>query len=322
MAQVLSEAPAGFSTSIGRAAWSVAPREPLQAWPRRAERLRRPGRPVPRQRVEVDGGAVAFAETGEGDVAIVLVHGVLTTLDDMVLALSDHLPRRRIIAFDRPGFGQSTRRTAGDAGVLRQAQRLNAALDALSVGSAILVGHSFGGPVALAMAMGAPRRALGVVSLAPLVTPELRLEHMLFGPRGIPILGGWISGWSHAGLDESLLPLLWRGMFLPQTMPRAVEADFPFALAGEAGAIARVGEDCLAAGPDLLALLARAASFEPPLHVLGGSADLVVNNLLHGRALAAVAPRGRFTLLPGIGHMLHHVAPDVVANAISALLPR
>lgn len=321
MADFMGQAPAGLPKSIGRPQLRVERHEPIDAGSCWARLLRRPGRPVGRQKIEVDGGAIAFADRGEGDVAIVLVHGVLTTLDDMVLALSDHLPDRRIIAFDRPGFGRSARRTSGDAGVLRQAERLNAALDALKIDTAVLVGHSFGGPVALAMAMAAPARALGVVALAPLVTPELRLEHMLFGPRGIPILGGWISGWSHAGLDEALLPLLWRTMYLPQTMPRTVEAEFPFALAGEAGAITRAGEDCLAAGPDLLTLLARAANFEPPLHVLGGSADLVVNNLLHGRALAAVAPRGRFTLLPGVGHMLHHVAPDVVSKAICEWLP-
>jgi len=320
MAETLGEAPVGLAKSMGRPELLVERREPIDAWSSRAPLLRRPGRPVERQKVEVDGGAIAFADIGEGDVAIVPIHGVLTTLDDMVLALSDHLPGCRIIAFDRPGFGQSSRRTSGDAGVLRQAERLNAALDALRIDTAVLVGHSFGAPVALAMAMAAPARSLGVVSLAPLVTPELRLEHMLFGARGIPVLGGWISGWSHAGLDEKLLPLLWRAMYLPQTMPQVVETEFPFALAGEAGAITRAGEDCLAAGADLLTLLARAATFEPPLHVLGGSADLVVNNLLHGRALAAVAPQGRFTLLPGIGHMLHHVAPDVVSKAIRELL--
>ncbi len=283
--------------------------------------LGRPGRPFTRQFVKTDDGAIAYARVGTGDRLVVLVHGVLTALDDMLLALADHLPGCQIIALDRPGFGQSPRRTGLDAGVLRQARRLNQALEALRLGPAVLVGHSFGAPVSLAMAMAAPDRFHGVVSLAPLVLPEARLEQLLFGPRGAPVLGGWLSGWRHAGVDQKLMPLLWRAMFLPQAMPPRLEADFPFALAGGAGATRWVGEDSLAVGPDLIALLAGAPRLETPLHVLGGSADLVVNNLLHGQLLAALAPRGRFTLLPGLGHMIHHVAPQTVAEAVAVLSP-
>jgi pimeloyl-ACP methyl ester carboxylesterase len=283
--------------------------------------LRRPGRPFARRLVETDDGPIAYAQAGSGDRVVVLVHGVLTALDDMLLALADELAGYRIVALDRPGFGQSSRRAGLDAGVLRQARRLNQALEAMKLGPAVLVGHSFGAPVALAMAMNAPERVHGVVSLAPLVLPEARLEQLLFGPRGAPLLGGWLSGWRHAGMDQTLLPLLWRAMFLPQAMPRRLEADFPFALAGEASATRWVGEDSLVVGPDLMALLAGAPSLEAPLHVLCGSADLVVNTLLHGQVLAALAPRGRFTLLPGLGHMIHHAAPRAVAQAVAALTP-
>jgi pimeloyl-ACP methyl ester carboxylesterase len=281
--------------------------------------LARPGRSYARRLVRTEAGPIAYVQIGEGCRNVVLVHGVLTAADDMVLALADHLPGARIIAFDRPGYGRSPRRTALDAGVLSQARRLNQALEALEVGSTVLVGHSYGAAVVLAMAMAAPQRVHGVVSLAPLVVPQARLEHLLFGPRGLPVLGGWLSGWSHGGLDQALLPILWRAMFLPQAVPASFAASFPFALAGEAGATGRVGEDSVAAGPDLLTLLMLAPTLAPPLHVLGGSADLVVNNRLHGQTLAALAPRGRFTLLPGVGHMIHHAAPQAVAAAIQAL---
>ena len=291
-------------------------KEGLSADPRSL--LERPGRALTRKLVATDDGPLAYVEIGEGDRVVVLVHGVLTVLDDMMLALAGHLPGHRLIALDRPGFGQSPRRSGLDAGALRQAERLNRALVRLDVGPAVLVGHSFGGPVVLAMAMAEPERTRGVVSLAPLVLPEARLEHLLFGPRGWPLVGGWLAGWSHEGLDRALLPLLWRAMFLPQVMPAALETAFPFALAGKAGATRHVGEDSLMVGPDLLALLARARGLTAPLHVLGETADLVINNLLHGQVLAAMAARGRFTLLPGVGHMIHHAAPRMVAAAIQA----
>jgi len=282
--------------------------------------LDRAGDGAVRRFIDVGGGALAYADIGAGDTVVVLIHGALTVLDDMLLALEAHLAGFRVIAFDRPGFGKSARRSVGDAGIFRQADGLNQALDELGVEQAVLVGHSFGGAVATAMAMARPKRAIGVVALATLAVPELRLDHILFGPRGLPLGGGAVAGLSHGGVDRALLPALWRAMFLPQSMPETMSSRFPFALAGEAGATSRVGEDCLASGPDLLAILAMAPLLETPLQILGGAADLVINNHWHGRVLAALAPHGQFSLLPGVGHMIHHAEPARVRLAINDVL--
>lgn len=275
----------------------------------------RDGREIARRFVEVGGQPLAYVEEGEGP-AVVLIHGALTALDDMVLALSERLrPRHRVIAIDRPGFGHSGRDRLSGAGVLRQAAIVAEGLDRIGVERPVIVGHSFGGTVAVAMAALRPETA-GVVALAPLAVPEWRLEHWLFAPRAWPGLGPTATSFAHAVWDPAMLPVLWRGMFLPQPRPEQVERDFPFALAGSARATLWVGEDCLAAGPDLLALLPMTRALSAPLEVLGGDADIVVNNALHGRLLASLAPKGRYTSLPGIGHMIHHAAPDQVVAAI------
>lgn len=276
--------------------------------------------PMQRRFVEIGGQPLAYAETGEGP-PVVLIHGTLTALDDMALALFDPLRRRhRVIAVDRPGFGLSGRDWFSGAGVLRQAWRIGQALDRLDVQRPVVVGHSFGGAVAVAMAALRPESVAGVVSLAPLVLPELRLEHWIFGPRAWPGSGAWLAATAHESFDQALLPVLWRGMFSPQPMPAAVERRFPFELAGAADATMRVGEDCLAAGPDLMTLLALMSSLRVPLEVLGGDQDLVVDNHRHGRLLAALAPRGRFTALPGVGHMIHHAAPERVVQLVGCMM--
>ncbi|WP_297509992.1 alpha/beta fold hydrolase [uncultured Caulobacter sp.] len=277
------------------------------------------GGEVARAFLEVGGHALAYAEVGQGR-PLVLIHGTLTTLDDMALALSDLLaPGRRLIAVDRPGFGRSGRDRLSGAGIFAQARGLWRGLDQLGVERPIIVGHSFGASVAVAMAVLRPAAVAGVVALAPLVIPEWRLEHLIFGPRAWPGSGDLLAATAHAGLDRGLLPILWRAMFLPQAMPPSMTRAFPFDLAGEAAATMRIGEDCLAVGPELLALLARVGALDVPLEILGGDSDLVVNNTLHGRLLAALAPRARFSPLPGVGHMIHHAAPEVVAAAVERL---
>jgi pimeloyl-ACP methyl ester carboxylesterase len=248
------------------------------------------GGEVARAFLEVGGHALAYAEVGQGR-PLVLIHGTLTTLDDMALALSDLLaPGRRLIAVDRPGFGRSGRDRFSGAGIFAQARGLWRGLDQLGVERPIIVGHSFGASVAVAMAVLRPAAVAGVVALAPLVIPEWRLEHLIFGPRAWPGSGDLLAA-----------------------------TAFPFDLAGEAAATMRIGEDCLAVGPELLALLARVGALDVPLEILGGDSDLVVNNTLHGRLLAALAPRARFSPLPGVGHMIHHAAPEVVAAAVERL---
>lgn len=278
------------------------------------------GHELERRFVRADEGLeLAYVEAGQGD-PVVLLHGTLTTLEDMTISLAESLAQRhRVIAFDRPGFGRSTVRRFLDAGIWRQAERLNAALAALGVVRPIIVGHSLGASVALAMAIQRPADIRGVVALAPLVLPEARLEHVVFGPRAAPLTGDLLQASARATTDRSLFPLLWRAMWLPQTMPQRVVAEFPFALAGRGDSSSRVGEDAMAAAWDLLALTAAAPRCEVPVRTLGGDRDLVVNNGLHGRTLAALMPNGRFIDLPGLGHMAHHFAAGRLAEVVEEL---
>src|SRR5205823_13253050 len=70
-------------------------------------------------------------------------------------------------AFDRPGHGHSDRPNHRDITVEVQAQMLHAALKELNVEMPIVVGHSWGGSLALAYALAFPKELAGAVLLAP-----------------------------------------------------------------------------------------------------------------------------------------------------------
>ena len=57
----------------------------------------------------------------------------------------------------------------------------------------------------------------------------------------------------------------------------------------------------------------------PPLEILHGEADRIVSPQIHSAALAQVVPHARLELLPGVGHMLHHVDPGRVTAAVERL---
>jgi pimeloyl-ACP methyl ester carboxylesterase len=107
---------------------------------------------------------VQVTERPGEDPAIVFIHGLPGSIRDWDNVQS-LLPERHLIAIDRPGFGDS----GGSPLTMReQADVIAEALKALSVERALLVGHSYGGTVALTVARRHPGAVGGVVLVAPM----------------------------------------------------------------------------------------------------------------------------------------------------------
>ncbi len=265
------------------------------------------------------GRALCYAEAGSGP-DVLLIHGTLTTLDDMRLGPMETLSRHfHIVAVDRPGHGGSDHDRLGDASPWARAATIRDAAHALALRRPVICGHSFGGAVALACGMAYPDEVAGVVAVAPICFPELRLEHLLFEARAMPLWGDTLAGAMGASLDPAMLALLWRAMFLPQAMPPRYAAEFPFALAGRPEQTVAEGENAVALWPGLARSALGYAACRVPVRVLCGNADIVVNTLTHGFPAARMIPNARFELLPGIGHMLHHFRIDAVEAAVRVL---
>lgn len=111
---------------------------------------------------EVDAGGVrinaAFAGEGQDATPIVFIHGFGGDTENWTLAMGAFAGERPVYALDLPGHGKSEK-TIADPAPAALAKTVLAALDALGVSRAHLVGHSMGGAVALASALAAPDRA-------------------------------------------------------------------------------------------------------------------------------------------------------------------
>ncbi|WP_162998194.1 alpha/beta fold hydrolase [Brevundimonas lutea] len=270
-----------------------------------------------RNTVVAGGVDLAWVEQGRGP-PVVYLHGALTTLEEGWLGpLPDLATEHRVIAFDRPGHGLSGT-APGLGAVWRQAAVIRGAVRALDVVDPVLVGHSFGGAVALAYALQFPDEIRGVVGLAPIALPEARLETALFGVRSWPGSGPWINAMA-APVDAALLPILWRAMFLPQSMPDRFASDFPRDLAGGRSQLRADGEEALAMPMELSRSALAYGGARAPLIILQGERDAVVSPWRQGRMLAALWPRAEFRGLAGLGHMAHHFRPDAVIQAVEDL---
>lgn len=208
----------------------------------------------------------------------------------------------RWIGYDRPGYGASTRRegrtvAAAAADVARIA-------DALGIGRFAVVGHSGGGPHALACAALLPARVLAAVSIAGLAP---------YGAEGLDWFGGMhpcgaaglraaVAGRAEKEAYEASNPAFDPALF--------TEADRA-ALAGPWSWFDSVVGPAMAHGPgglidDDLAYVTPwgfdCAQLSRPLLLLHGSEDRIVPKG-HGVWLARHCRTAELWLLPQEGHI-------------------
>ncbi|HEY8778768.1 MAG TPA: alpha/beta hydrolase [Solirubrobacterales bacterium] len=147
-----------------------------------------------------DGIEVAFEDSGQGEPALVLIHGAFGNRSHFAPLVARLAERHRVIALDLRGHGES--------GVPREgfryadfAQDVLAVCREAGVERAVLSGHSSGGAVALTAAALDPDLAAGVALLDPAVLfPEpLRRQALetlvpaLEGPHWLEALRGYFA---------------------------------------------------------------------------------------------------------------------------------
>lgn len=267
---------------------------------------------------EALGLKVHYWEAGQGD-PVVLVHGASGNLRDWTFSIAPKLAERyRVIAFDRPGFGYSERPTVAgwDPGV--QARVLREAAVQIGAENPIVVGHSWGGALALAWALEFPRSTRGVVSVSGVTVPY----------------GGMVTIMRAIGLDAVMIEA-----YMDRLLTRAREGgirDFisrvfrpqrvPPGYIEHVGATLALREHTLRAnGEDLQNIDASLSRMEPyyrsvhiPVEIIHGQADFIDWDY-QATGLAERIPQARLNLLPGVGHMAHHAAPLELRRAVERI---
>jgi pimeloyl-ACP methyl ester carboxylesterase len=271
------------------------------------------------QTLDLGSGRSLFVhQQGKGP-DVVLIHGAITTSHDMIESeTADRLSmRHRLTIIDRPGHGGSARpRFAGTP--RDQADQIVEGFDQLGIERPVIVAHSYGALVALALAERHPERVAYLVLLAPLAFPEPRLlEHLLLAPRAAPLTGPLFSKWAAATrMDHAMLPIIQEIMFWPQDVPARWKKTFPAETLLAPEALVFQGEDAASMLPMSPTGTINVSAIRTPTHVLTGTSDKVVEDERQAKALARLLPNARLTEIVAGGHMLHHTHADQVVAAV------
>ena len=264
----------------------------------------------------VDGVPIHFQRMGRGR-PVCLIHGASGNLNDMTFRLGPALAEGfEVIAFDRPGHGLSGVPSGGGVSIQAQAALLRKAAAGLGVQNPIVVGHSYGGSVALAWAVDAPTTVAGLVLLAaPSQVWQGGLgltTDLLASAISGPLLASLVP---HLVTDRFVTSAL-SGVFAPQPVPQSYLQHLNLSLVLQPGSLRENARQLAALKEQLRPMVATYPGLRMPVEIVHGEADRTVGLEIHSAVLASQIPRARFTRLPGIGHMLHQVATGEAAAAV------
>ena len=266
--------------------------------------------------VEVPGARLHLVERGKGP-ALLLVHGLAGQLKHFTYGIVDQLATEyRVVAVDRPGSGYSVRMPGASATLSAQADALAALIDTLQLGRTVVVGHSLGGAVALALAQRHPEHVAGLALLAPLTHPVQDVAPVF---KGLKIAQPWMRtlvAWTLAvplsmSKREEVLGIL----FGPEAAPGDFDTRGGSLLTLRPSHFIAACADLAAIPEDLPGMVPRYAAMRLPVSIIYGRGDGILNPTDQGEALAAKLPGAKLSLVAG-GHMLPITMPDPMVQFI------
>ncbi|MFF2325156.1 MULTISPECIES: alpha/beta fold hydrolase [unclassified Streptomyces] len=251
----------------------------------------------------------ARTEGADAGLAVVWHHGtpnVGAPPEPLFRAAAEH--GMRWVSYDRPGYGGSTPHPGRD--IASAAVDVAAVTDALGIERFAVMGHSGGGPHALACAALLPERVLGVVTAAGLAP---------FDAEGLD----WFAGMAPAGAGElrasvrgraALEELLTATAFDPEMFTPADHAALDGAWSWLGAVAAKGVENGIGAMVDDDLAYVRPWGFDPgqvtaPVLLLHGGLDRIVPEA-HGAWLARHCRTAELWRRPDDGHIsvLHSAA--------------
>jgi pimeloyl-ACP methyl ester carboxylesterase len=188
------------------------------------------------RRLAVDGVELAYHERGAGD-TLILIHGTGEQSELWGRGLDDLASRHRVIAYDRRGYGRSQHCPVRD--YRRHVADAIEVIERRGDNPAVLVGHSSGASIALAVAAERPELVRALVLLEPpfhglrnatrsflAMIARAKLRQL----RGRPVEGAevffrWATSYLSGGNAFDRYPAEVRELLLCNTRPVLAELD-------------------------------------------------------------------------------------------------
>ncbi len=265
--------------------------------------------------VEVDGATVHFQEFGSPqNPTLLLIHGY--TASTYVWANSAPLLAENgfhVIAIDLLGFGFSDKPRWFDYAIASQARMIERFMDRLGIGRATLVGSSYGGAVALTVALDYAERVEKLVLVDAVINDEVRNMPILKIAR-VRGLGEIISPFfidSKMLMRRRMRGTLDKSKYHLITRERVESILRPLAAADSHHAVLQTNRNW-----DADRLEADAHFVKQPTLIIWGENDSVIA-IRNGEKLYDSILNSRFVVLKDCGHVPQEETPEVFSALVA-----
>jgi pimeloyl-ACP methyl ester carboxylesterase len=265
--------------------------------------------------IDIDGVRLHYVERGSGR-PLVLLHGNGSMIQDFEssglidLAAKDY----RVIVFDRPGFGHTVRPRNVVWTPDAQAELFKDALAHLGVEKAIVLGHSWGASVAIALAVKHPSMVEALILASGYYFPTVRSDAIMAmaGPA-MPGVGDILSNTISPIVSRLMWPAMLRKLFGPKSVPQKFNG-FPKSLAVRPSQLRAAAAEAGLMVPAAILASKTYNQLAMPVFIMAGEDDRLINIDEQSGRLHRAIKHSKMRRVPKGGHMIQQSdTADVMA---------
>jgi pimeloyl-ACP methyl ester carboxylesterase len=271
------------------------------------------------QFITLDGVRVHYKQTGQGQPALLLLHGFAASEFSWREVMQPLAKFGTVIAYDRPAFGLTERplKWTGENpyGADLQAGMVLAMMDAKNIQQAILMGNSAGGAIATLAALRYPERVRALVLVDAAIysgrsssgvmdwllrTPQAQR----LGPLFVRSIKDWGMDFGRSAWHDpsKITPEIWAGYLKPLKADNWDRGLWEFNQA-----------------PRAVGLSTRLSEIKLPVLVITGDDDRIVPTENSIR-LASEWPNAKLAVIPNCGHVPHEECPAAFMQAVAEFM--
>jgi pimeloyl-ACP methyl ester carboxylesterase len=271
---------------------------------------------------DLDGVQVHYKVAGEGQPAVVLLHGFAASVFSWREVMGPLAESHTVVAFDRPGFGLTERPLPGEwegqspYSPEAQAGLTVAMMDRLGIDRAVLIGNSAGGTVATLTALRYPERVEALVLVDPAIyqggmqlpgvvrwllsSPQARRV----GPLFVRSIRDWGLDFGRSAWHDpsKITDEIWAGYTKPLQAENWDKGLYEVTLASRS-----------------MGLDKRLDEIRVPVLVITGDDDQIVPTEQSIR-LVGELPNAQLVVVPNCGHVPHEECPQPFLAAVGSFL--
>jgi pimeloyl-ACP methyl ester carboxylesterase len=257
---------------------------------------------------------LAYEEKGSGHV-ILFLHGFAESRFTWRYLADGLAPEYRVISLDLKGFGESPKPKDGHYSIYDQAMAVQQFIEEHQLKNITLVGHSFGGGVALALTLMAKETPswqidrlilLGAAGYKQNLPSMLQdLNRPLIGRIGVYLMPAYyqaIKGYEFAFYDNKKIPAA-----------GVVESAKNFSRKGSRYVFLHTARQLIP--DDINEISQQYSTIKQPALLIWGDKDRIIPRR-YGYRLHKDLPNSRLEILPNVGHMTQEEAPEKVLSLI------